>query len=584
MLQDSDLLSIQEVRTKVERAHEAFLGFRGFSQERVDAIVEAMASTARAEARNLAQMAVEETGMGTVEGKLAKNLLCADLLPRSIRGMKTIGVIGEKKDQGLIEIAEPVGVVAAILPTTNPTSTAIFKSIISLKSGNAIVLAPHPRARKCTCATIDLLSKAAVAAGAPEGIIQCLHHPTIDGTNALMRHPKTGVILSTGGGAIVKAAYSSGKPAYGVGPGNVPVLVDESADIADAVRKVVSGKSFDFGTVCSSEQTIVAAKSLRDRVLNELKAAKAHLCTAEQGKALARILLTERLGVNPECVGQSPGKIARMAGFEVGPEVSILAVEIGGVGKDHPLSAEKLSPVLALHFVDDFAAALKACETILHLGGLGHTCVIYAADQARILEYGRRMPAFRVLVNTPAPQGATGITTNVQPSMTLGCGAIAGNITSDNVGPQHLFNIKRIAYQVRQAEEAFSIPAGSRGIDRQTVVSAVERYLAQRGVAVAAGPAHALAAQAVDRFLGTRGESRPLAAESGCACDTPAPTPPAPPAVEPPPVVIAEFVCENDIRQAIRESRKIFIGPKTIVTPSARDLGAQYDILVTAKR
>ncbi|MDX1983956.1 MAG: aldehyde dehydrogenase family protein [Bryobacteraceae bacterium] len=591
MLQDTDLLSIQEVRTKVERAYEAYLRFRSFTQDQVDAIVEAMAAAARAQARPLAEMAVEETGMGTVEGKLAKNLLCADLLPRHIRGMKTIGVIRTAREEGIIEIAEPVGVVAAILPTTNPTSTAIYKSVISLKSGNGVVLTPHPRAKRCTCATIDILLQAALRAGAPEGIIQCINHPTLEATNALMRHPRTGVILSTGGGGIVKAAYSSGKPAYGVGPGNVPVLIDESADVSDAVRKVVAGKSFDYGTVCSSEQTIVAVRSLREKILHELKAANAFLCTREQGEALARVLLTERLGVSPECVGQSPQKIARMAGFEAPANASILAVEIAGVGRQHPLSAEKLSPVLALHFVDSFGAAVDACETILHLNGLGHTCVIYSTDDARVLEYGRRMPAFRVLVNTPSPQGATGITTNVQPSMTLGCGAIAGNITSDNVGPQHLLNIKRIAYEVRSAEQAFSVPSAA--VDRGTVVSAVERYLAARGIDVgSAAQPPSVAAQVVDRFLGARRAPAVAAASPTCACDVPAaavaPPPPAPvEAPKPAPVPeipISDFVCENDVRQAIRESRKIFIGPKSIVTPSARDLGAQYDVLVVAKR
>jgi acetaldehyde dehydrogenase (acetylating) len=347
----------------------------------------------------------------------------------------------------------------------------------------------------------------------------------------------------------------------------------------------VAGKSFDYGTVCSSEQTLVAVRSLRERILSELKAAEAFLCTEEQGRALAKILLTDRLGVSPDCVGQSPQKIARMAGFEVPPSASILAVEIAGVGKQHPLSAEKLSPVLAVHFVDSFAAAIDACETILHLNGLGHTSVIYSRDDARILEYGRRMPAFRVLVNTPSPQGATGITTNVQPSMTLGCGAIAGNITSDNVGPQHLLNIKRIAYEVRSAELAFSAPAAA-PVTRGDVVSAVERYLAARGVDAKAVPVESTAAQVVDRFINAR--RAPAAASPACACDAPAAEPVKPAAPPPPPpppeLPISGFVCENDVRQAIRESRKIYIGPKSIVTPSARDLGAQYDVLVMAKR
>lgn len=604
MLQDTDLLSIQEVRAKVDRAYAASQEYRKFSQSQVDTIVEAMASAARSESRRLAELAVQETGMGNADSKHAKNLLCADLLPRRIRGMKTIGVIREIKEERIIEIAEPVGVVAAILPTTNPTSTAIYKTIVSLKSGNAIVLSPHPRAKNCTCATVDVLHRAAVQSGAPAELIQCINTASMEGTNALMRHPRTGVILSTGGSGIVRAAYSSGKPAFGVGPGNVPVLVDESADIVESVRKVVEGKSFDFGTVCSSEQTLVAVSSLRERILNELTARKAYLASADQGKALARVLLNEKLIVNAECVGQSPQKIARMAGFEIPADAVIIAVEIGGIGKQHPLSAEKLSPVLALHFVKDFAAGLDACEAILKFGGLGHTCVIHAQDDARILQYGQRMPAFRVLVNTSSPQGSTGITTNVQPSMTLGCGAIAGNITSDNVGPQHLLNIKRIAYAVRTPAEAFPDQAPSTqpvsvSIDRHTVVNAVEKFLHNRGIttAVSSTPASAVpsstttATHVVDRFLAAKAmkPSAPVDSTCGCAVPQPAAAPVAPP---PPPtpkpvqaeVSVVDFVCETDVRLAISQAKKIFIGPKTIVTPSARDLGEQHAVLVQAKR
>lgn len=605
MLEDQDLLSIQEVRTKVDLAWKAFQQYRRFTQEQVDGIVEAMAAAARGQARRLAELAVEETGYGNVPSKLAKNLLCADLLPRRIRGLKTIGVVREIPEQQVVEIAEPVGVVAAILPTTNPTSTAIYKTIIALKAGNAIVLSPHPRARRSTCATVEVLKSAAIGAGAPSDLIQCIQQPTLEGTNALMRHPRTGVILSTGGSGIVKAAYSSGKPAFGVGPGNVPVLLDESADVAEAVRKVVEGKSFDYGTVCSSEQTLVAPSGLRDQVLAELRSRKAYLCNEQQAAALARVLLNERLLVNPDCVGQSPQTIARKAGFEVPPDTVILAVEIRGVGKEHPLSAEKLSPVLALLFVEDFAAGMDACEAILRFGGLGHTCVIYSQDNARVMEFARRMPAFRVLVNTPAPQGSTGITTNVLPSMTLGCGAMAGNATSDNVGPLHLINIKRVAWEVRTAEEAFPLPAPEQSMPaagvgvgtRQAVAAAVEQYLSRRGLLSPAkptvGPAPAgtqeLAARLVDRFLGARRQS--AAPETASCCQapaaSPAPAPSAPPAAsEPAPAdpPIAAFVCEQDVRAAIRESRKIFIGPKTIVTPLARDLAAPYDILVQAKK
>ena len=571
MLQDQDLLSIQEVRAKVEAAWQAAQRLRSLSQQQIDAIVEAMAAAARAHATSLAEHAVQETGYGNVPDKTAKNMLAADLLPKAIRGLKTVGVIREIPEEKRVEIAVPVGVVAAILPTTNPTSTAIYKSIIALKGANSIVISPHPRAKNCTCATATILHDAAVQAGAPEGVIQCLTLATLDATNALMRHEKTAVILSTGGSGIVKAAHSSGKPAFGVGPGNVPVLLDLSADIADAVRKIVQGKSFDYGTLCSSEQTLVAEHSLREPILAELRKQKAFLCDADQGARVARTVLTPRLGVNPDCVGQPAPKIARMAGFEVPPDTTILTAEIGGVGRDHPLSAEKLSPVLALHFVADFAAALDACEAILRLGGLGHTCVIHAKDESRIRAYGLRMPAFRVLVNTPSPQGSTGITTSLQPAMTLGCGAIAGNSTGDNVGPLHLIHIKRIATAVREAgpiavSSTTTMPSE---IDRNQLLSAVERYVAARGVSVAGSPE---ASSVVDRFLANR--AAPAPAPAACAI----------PAAAAPPVDIAPFVCEDDVRQAMRKNQKIHIGPRTILTPSARDLGAQYDILVMTDR
>ncbi|MFY9725379.1 MAG: aldehyde dehydrogenase family protein [Bryobacteraceae bacterium] len=537
MLADKDLLSIQEVRSKVDKAYQASLKYRTYTQQQVDAIVEAAAAAARANARRLAEMAVEETGYGNAKDKYIKNLLNCDWLPRRMRGMKTVGVLRELPEEKIVEFGVPVGVVAAILPTTNPTSTAFYKILISLKAGNAVVVSPHPRAHKCTCAAAGILYQAAVAAGAPEDIIQCIDTATLEGTTALMRHERTGVILATGGASMVKAAYSSGKPAFGVGPGNVPVLVDSSADLEEAIPKIVAGKSFDYGTVCSSEQALVAESALRDRILALLRTHKAYIATDSQKEALGKLLVMPNWSINPQCVGQAPAKLARMAGFEVPPDTSIICAEVEGVGKQHPLSMEKLSPVLALIWVADFAAALDTCHALLKFGGLGHTAVIYSRDDARTREYGSRMPAMRVLVNTPAPQGSTGITTNVFPGMTLGCGAIAGNITSDNVGPQHLINTKRLAYVVRKPEEAFEMPldinqapagpsgAGSSiGIDRGAVVAAVERYLASRGAASAAQggpsctascalPAPAMtssvvpnvAVEVVDRFLARRG-------------------------------------------------------------------------------
>jgi acyl-CoA reductase-like NAD-dependent aldehyde dehydrogenase len=559
-------------------------------------------------------MAVDETGMGNVEDKTAKNLLCTDILPRWMRGLRTLGVLREIPEQRVTEIGAPVGVVAAVCPTTNPTSTAFFKILIALKSGNGVVLSPHPRAKECTCAAAGIAMEAAEKAGAPRGLIQCLERPTLEATQELMKHPKTAVILATGGAGMVRAAYSSGKPAFGVGPGNVPILIDASADLPAAVRLVVEGKKFDFGTVCSSEQTVVAEKRLRETILAELKRNGAYLMNDAERTAVEKTLFSGGTRVRGECVGKSPQKIAEMAGFSVPPETTILAGEIVGIGKDFPLSAEKLSPVLALYWVDDFEAGVQACESILRFGGIGHTAVIHARAEDRVAEFARRVPAYRVLVNTSSPQGSVGITTNLQPSMTLGCGAIGGNVTSDNVGPQHLINTKRVAWAVRTPQEAMGRQdSGLSAADRAALVAAVERYLAERGFAVAASGARAAVAAAlpagspaappasareipaeavagaVDRFL-SRAGAPPTPA---CACSQEKPAAPpasAQPSTEKPPeppapkIEIVDFVCEADVREAIAKKKKIFIGKKTIVTPAARDAAAADEILVMAER
>jgi acetaldehyde dehydrogenase (acetylating) len=591
MLRDRDLVSVQEARHKVERAWQAFQKYRTFTQEQVDAVVEAMAAAGRANAERLARLAVEETKYGNVRDKIGKNLLNSDLLPRYLRSIKTVGVLREIPEQKIVEIGVPVGVVAALIPTTNPTSTVIFKSLISLKAGNAVVMSPHPRAVRSTCETAEVMYRAAREAGAPEDIIQWLENPTTEAIQALMRHERTAVILATGGQAMVRAAYSSGKPAFGVGPGNTPVLLDTSAEIGEAIALVIEGKAFDYGTVCTSEQALVCEAALREKVLAEFRARRAFLCDEAQKQALARLLIKENFRINPECVGQSPTRLAEMAGFQVPADTSILLAELEGVGKQQPLSVEKLSPVLALYFVKDFAAAMDTCEAIMRFGGYGHTCVIFSQDEARIREFALRMPAMRVLVNTAAPQGSTGVTTNLPPSMTLGCGAMAGNVTGDNVGPLHLINIKRIAYGVRKAEDVLKVPPLGEAVpvavpvERSAVAAAVEKYLAERGLAspgAAAAPASPPAeatAQVVDRFLEARRALRPPAG----VCP-PEARPAAP--IEPPKpqITMVDFVCENDVRAALEQSRKIYIGPKTIVTPAARELADRYDILVLAER
>ncbi|MDA0205164.1 MAG: aldehyde dehydrogenase family protein [Acidobacteria bacterium] len=609
MADDRDQRSVEEVRQKVDAAYAAFLQYRSFSQERVDEIVAHVAAVARANSARLAQLAVEETGYGNVKDKTAKNLLGSDTLHRYIAPLKTAGIVRRDEAAGIIEIAEPMGVVAAILPTTNPTSTAIYKVLISLKARNAVVLSPHPRARRCTCETAALLAAAAEEAGAPKGIVQCANEATIGGTNELMRHKRTSVILATGGPGIVRAAYASGKPALGVGPGNVPVLIDSTANLDDAIRQVIDGKSFDYGTLCSSEQSIVVEAKHRDDVWRLLKSNDAYVCNQQQSAALEKLLITEGFRINPECVGQAAPKIAKMAGFTVAETTRVLALELKGIGRQHPLSAEKLSPVLSVLFVNSFDEAITACQGILNFGGRGHTCGIYSTSKQNVEKFALAMPAFRVLVNTPTPQGSTGITTNVAPAMTLGCGAIAGNATSDNVGPLNLINLKRVAFKVRETSEAFESKEGRAYLanpstppapppklvtlggppqrpgdavpERPAIASAVEKYLASRGVAsakaypkgTADSSLRSVVEGVVDSFLaGSAPSATPAPVEQ-----TPAAEPSPPPA---PTAVAVGFVCEDDVRRARTKGEQIYVNKKTIITPAARDLASSSAVLV----
>ncbi|HEY7838511.1 MAG TPA: aldehyde dehydrogenase family protein [Terriglobales bacterium] len=583
---DNDAQSVAEARELIERAYAAWLQYRSFSQAQVDAIVDAMAAAATANAERLAIMAVDETTYGKVADKVRKNRFASERVYGAIRSMRTVGVLREHAAQGIIEMGEPVGVVAAVLPCTNPTSTAIYKILIALKAGNAIVLSPHPAAMRCICETVGLMRQAALAHGAPDGLIGCFSTPTRAGTAELMSHKRTSVILATGGMGIVRAAYSSGKPAFGVGPGNVPAFIDRSAHLEKAVADVVFGKSFDWGTICSSEQALVAERELRTPILDQLRAQQAYLMNAQETERLSRLLIQgEHFTVNPKCVGQSPQTLAALAGFgdRVPAAARILAAELDGMGRQFPLSAEKLSPVLALFFMPDRDAALRRCSDLLHFGGLGHTCVIHAQDDAVIREYGRLMPAFRVVVNSPAPLGSIGATTNLFPAMTLGCGARGGNITSDNIGPQHLMNIKRIAWELAgerpEVTAAEAVPFASPASATATPACACQ-HAAQK----AAPPALAALGsettetieQMVERVLAARGIRPRL---STAPAPSPAPEflpPPLPPKPAP-----AAFLCEADVRDALAQGRKITIGPRTILTPSARDLGRERDVFET---
>ncbi len=582
---DKDLQSIQEARDLAERAHRAQKAFRSFSQAQVDAIVAAMADAATQNAERLARMAVEETGYGRAEDKVQKNLFASQRVFSALQDMKTIGPVSEDKDAGIIEIAEPVGVVAAILPSTNPTSTAIYKVLIAIKAGNSIVVSPHPAAMRCICETVGVMTQAARAHGAPEDLICCFSQPSMAGTQELMRHRRTSVILATGGMGIVKAAYSSGKPAFGVGPGNVPAFVDRSALLDKAVADIVAGKSFDWGTICSSEQALVAERSQRESIIAELHRQKAQFLSAEETQKLGRLLIhPESFTVNPRCVGQSPQKLGEMAGIAVSKDARVLIAELAGMGREYPLSAEKLSPVLALYFVPDRESAFELCRNLLHFGGLGHTCVIHAQDDAVVREYGQRMPAFRIVVNSPSPLGSIGATTNLFPAMTLGCGAVGGNSTSDNIGPQHLLNLKRIAYEMRPARTAAKL-AGTKS-PLQSSASA-NACACQHATATVVPPAldREEIRRIIDRFLAEKGvkpehgaiQNKPATAENITAKLDSSHTqslPSIPAEVRQP----LEFVCEADVRDALRRNLRLAIGPKTLLTPAARDLGRDHNV------
>jgi acetaldehyde dehydrogenase (acetylating) len=505
---DKDSRSVAEARELMDRAYNAFLQYQHFTQEQVDRVIDAMAAAATAAAERIARLAVEETGYGVVADKVQKNLFSSERVYQALRGMKTVGIVREDREQGVIEVAAPVGVVAAVLPSTNPTSTAIYKILIALKGRNAIVLSPHPTAFRCTCEITSIMRDAAIKAGAPSDVICCFTTPTLAGTQELMKHRRTSVILATGGMGIVRAAYSSGKPAFGVGPGNVPVFIDRSADLKKAVADVIFGKTFDNGTICSSEQAIVAEEAIRDQVTEELKRDGGYFLSDDEIQRLGRDMVNlEQHTINPKFVGKSAQRVAELGGFKVPNGTRLLVAPLKGVGREHPLSAEKLSPVLALYFARDRSAGFDTCLALLRFGGLGHTCVIHSRDDAVIREYGLKMPTGRIVVNSPAPHGSIGASTNLFPAMTLGCGAVGGNITSDNISPLHLINLRRLAYEARpvtqkeivsltgvappaatatacacQAEgKDESIPSPTSGApDRVAVAQAIERFLAKK--------------------------------------------------------------------------------------------------------
>ena len=568
---DTDLISQQEARDAVEAAHRAAVSVSKFDQARVDEICEAMAAAALADAARLGQLAHEETGFGRPEDKREKNRFAAEDVWNYFRGLKTVGVISESKT--VVEIASPRGVVAAIIPSTNPTSTAIFKIIIAIKSRNTIVLSPHPSAARCIAESARIMRDAGVRHGLPADAVICLTKSTIEGTEALMQHKNTAVILATGGLGLVRAAYSSGKPAFGVGPGNVPVFIERSADVGKAVADILTGTCFDNGTICASEQSVVVDAPVDAAVREQFKQQGGHFLNSAEADAVAKVLLTPQRTLNPGIVGKSAEYIANLAGITVPAGTRCLLADCGGVGRDHPWSIEKLSPTLAYFVVDGLENGANRCEEILKFGGMGHTAGMHTSDRAAAVRYGQQMPASRVVINSPTTHGAIGLSTDLAPSMTLGCGSWGGNVTSDNVSPVHLMDIKRVAFESKPVSKGPAVemkpvaaprPARPDLPKREQIAAIVDSFLSKKLAETPAETPEPAPQKEVESTSPVRTiihELRPQSlTDNGVKADP------------------VDFVSETDVRAAIERGTKIYITAKTILTPAARDLGEEKEI------
>jgi acetaldehyde dehydrogenase (acetylating) len=624
---DKDLVSVQQARDLVEAAHRAQVELARFDQGKIDRICEAMAKAALREAARLGALAVEETGFGVADDKREKNRFAAEDVWNYFKGLRTVGVVNETKD--VVEIASPRGVVAGVIPSTNPTSTAIFKCLISIKSRNAIVLSPHPSAARCINETVKVVRDAAVKEGLPADAIGCMTSATIEGTEALMKHKQTAVILATGGIGLVRAAYSSGKPAFGVGPGNVPVFVERTADVAKAAQDILTGTCFDNGTICASEQSVVVDAPVEKALREQFKAQGGHFLSASEADQLAKVVATPQRSLNPAVVGRSAEHIAKLAGLSIPPGTRCLIADVGGVGRDYPLSMEKLSPTLAFYVVDGIEQGAARCFEVLSYGGMGHTAGVHTRSREAAVRYGREMPASRVIVNSPTTHGAIGFSTALPPSMTLGCGSWGGNVTSDNVSPLHLMDIKRVAFETRpvksarpavsarDAAEATPQPAlaatstaPQRPIGREEIAAIVDRFLAGRDTRggqhaeLHASQSPAPTQPVIDVEAGSmyaqpaaapHAEAAPTAVETngGNGGNAPARSAaPPPPAASAPPQTnggqsaasngnarkAVDFVSEDDVRRAIQKGEKIYVNARTIITPSARDLGEPAEV------
>ena len=457
---DNDLQSIQEARTLATQARDAQRKFLHATQAEVDRICAAMAQAAADAAILLGKMASEETGYGVPEHKTLKNLLSSQLLWEAIKDIPTVGVIRSDPQKRTYDIAWPMGVVAALTPSTNPTSTTMFKILISVKAKNGIVVAPHPFAAKCCVETARIMAEAGERAGMPKGLVNCMSRITLPGTQELMKHKYVALILATGGSDMVRAAHSVGKPAYGVGPGNVPVYVDRSADVQRAAKYIVASKAFDHSVICATEQAVVADGPIAAQLEQLMKAEGAYFVDDKIKQILAKNLFVGHLP-NPKAVGRSPQQLAQMYGFSVPDWARILVVRLNGVGREEPLSGEKLTTVLGWYEVDGWEAGCERSIELINYGGRGHSLVIHARDQNVIMQFGLEKPVFRIVVNTMGTLGTTGYTTGVMPSMTLGSGGVGGAITGDNITVHHMYNVKKLAYETRIAPDAAFTPGST---------------------------------------------------------------------------------------------------------------------------
>jgi acetaldehyde dehydrogenase (acetylating) len=447
--QDAELSALAEARGKARQARVAFDAFLGATQEQADRIVRAMAEAAAGAAAELARLAVDETGCGVYEDKILKNLYNARFVAAAVLRMRALGVLWVDEANRLTTVGTPMGVVAALIPVTNPTSTVIFKALIGVKAGNAVICAPHPRAVKCCVRTAEILAAAAEKAGAPKGLVSCLGQVNLAATQELMRHRDVSLVLATGGSAMVRAAYSSGKPTLAVGPGNIPVYIHRSVkDVAEAVVMIVTSKAFDNGTACVAEQSVVLDEPIAEAALAAFEAQKTVFLSADDQARLAAVVFTEGGDLRPAAVGLSAPELARRAGIDVPGDTRVLGAAVAAVGPRTPLSREVLGPVLAFYRAPDTDTAYRRCREVLEFGGDGHTVSLHAQDEAVVARFAS-LPASRILVNTPALFGGMGFSAALDPSFMLGTGTWGGSIVSDNVTPLHLINIKRIAHECR---------------------------------------------------------------------------------------------------------------------------------------